>query len=476
MKNKGLLSIADSILNLGTRGNDDIQKIRLIRQVNGLSAFFILVAFTAGLLVFLFMPGGEKQAVVQLTATVLYVICLWTNARGSLRIASHMVVIIFEWHLFFMIVLMNMWNSSALFVIVLYPLLAALTEVSISRHLMVSLLQGSILLFIHIFLPGLEKNIYQFSGLNEQGSFVLQIMSVYYIPVITAVIIGIIFAENLRAREKQRKLINEISIANRKLEYYTDQLKDETRRLKAELDVARKIQTMVLPQPEEFESIPDLDIACIMRTADEVGGDYYDVFRLGNVTTIGIGDVTGHGLSSGIIMMMAQTAIRTLAETAPDTPAELLVKLNRVLYSNINRIREERNMTLSLIFHKNDRFVLSGQHESVIICRKDGKLENIDTMDLGYYVGMLPDIADTVKTYDFRLKPGDLLFLYSDGVTEAENEQGLQFGLERLQDKIRHYHELPCEQIKNKMCRDLYNFMGQREILDDISMVVIKQI
>jgi serine phosphatase RsbU (regulator of sigma subunit) len=475
MKRNPLTSALELVLNLGTAKNDDIQKVRLIRQVNGLCAFFMLVAFSTGLLVFLFMPGGEKQAIVQLIAMLLYTTCLVLNAHGRLKLASRMVVIIFEWHLFFMIFLMNMWNSSALFVIVLYPLLAALVEVSIRNHLFISFFQGSLLLFIHIFLPSFEAQVAKFSSLNDQASFVLTIMSVYYIPAMAAVIIGIIFAENIRAREKQKKLINEITIANKQMEYYTDQLKDETKRLKAELDIARKIQTMVLPATAEFEAIPDLEIACIMRTAEEVGGDYYDIFKLGNITIIGIGDVTGHGLPSGIIMLMAQTAIRALAETAPESPAELLVILNRVLFSNINRIREERNMTLAVFFQQDGRFCVSGQHESIVICRKDGKVENIETMDLGYYVGMLPDIADSVKTYDFRLESGDLLFLYSDGVTEAENEKSEQYGIDRMLEKISRYHELSSEEIRSKMIKDLYNFMGQREILDDITMVVIKQ-
>lgn len=474
MIRKRVFSVLEWVLNLGGDTAEDIQKIRLIRQVNGLCAFFILVALSVGISL-TFVPGSGMVATLQFVALGLYFFCLMQNARGNLKLANRMVVEIFEWHLFLAMVLTDMWHSSAVFIIVLYPLFAALVEMSIRRHLLVSLFQASLLLSFHLFLPELEIWISRISNFGPQASFVLMASSIYFIPVIGAVIICIISTENIRTREKQRKLIYENSLAKKKLEYYANQLKDETRRLQAELDIARKIQTMVLPASAEFRVIPDLDIACIMRSADEVGGDYYDLFRIGDITVIGIGDVTGHGLSSGIIMLMAQTAIRALAECEMVSPSELLVTLNRVLFSNIARIREDRNMTLAVFFHQGHRFRVSGQHESFIICREDGKIENIDTILMGYYVGMIPDISDTVRNFDFQLNPGDLLFLYSDGVTEAENEQHEQFGMRRMLEGISRYHTMESAEIRAKMMRDLYNFMGQREILDDITMFVIKQ-
>jgi serine phosphatase RsbU (regulator of sigma subunit) len=232
---------------------------------------------------------------------------------------------------------------------------------------------------------------------------------------------------------------------------------------------------MVLPSENEISQAGELDIACIMRTATEVGGDYYDIIKLENQLLIGIGDVTGHGLTSGLVMLMAQTAIRALTEFKKASPNEYLTVLNRVLYANISRIKEDRSMTLMLMSYNNNKFVISGQHESIIICRKNGEIEVTDTVDSGFYVGMTPVTPLPFKSAEIRLEKDDVLFLYTDGVTEAEDSRKRQFGMENLCLTLKKYHNLPAEKIKTKFMKDLYNYMGETEIYDDISLVVIKQ-
>src|SRR5690606_26143747 len=99
-----------------------------------------------------------------------------------------------------------------------------------------------------------------------------------------------------------------------------EQLQDENLRLSAELDVARHLQMMVLPSKTEMKMVEELDIAGYSRPADEVGGDYYDILRSGDAVYLGIGDVTGHGLPAGVIMLMAQTALLTLVQTGEQDP------------------------------------------------------------------------------------------------------------------------------------------------------------
>jgi sigma-B regulation protein RsbU (phosphoserine phosphatase) len=107
--------------------------------------------------------------------------------------------------------------------------------------------------------------------------------------------------------------------------------------MRAELDLVRQMQQLVLPTPDELAAIDDLDIAAFMEPADEVGGDYYDVLHADGVVTIGIGDVTGHGLESGILMVMTQAAVRTLQELREADPVRFLGALNRTLYHNVQR-------------------------------------------------------------------------------------------------------------------------------------------
>jgi serine phosphatase RsbU (regulator of sigma subunit) len=467
--------ILEGILNLGASPGDEIQHTRLIRQMNGLNAFFLLFASSGGLLLRLFIPGSVILQVIQTVAAVAYLSNLVLNANKIFNLTRYLTLIVFELQLFSIILFTNTWASPVIFLTLLFPLLAALVETSIIFHLGVALAQIGFFFVLRFFIQGTDDAIKRIAGIDANASGVIQALAIFYVPMMATVIIQIIFNENLRAREKQKDMLNQISIANKQLEIYAERLKDESQRLQAELNIARRIQTMVLPLQSEVDLIEELEISFIMRPADEVGGDYYDIIKISDFVTIGIGDVTGHGLSSGIIMLMAQTAIRTITEMKITNPKEMIAILNRVLFSNIKRIRENRNMTLLLITYKDREYTVSGQHESAIICRKDGRIENVDTLALGFYVGLLPDIEPNLATFRFSLEPEDLLLLYSDGITEGMNEKGEQFGLEQLQDAICKYRALPTQRIKYKIIGDLYNFMGSTTILDDISLVVIRQ-
>lgn len=263
--------------------------------------------------------------------------------------------------------------------------------------------------------------------------------------------------------------------ANDEITRLNGQLKDENVRLGAELDVARQLQMMVLPPESETRAIPDLDIACYMEPADEVGGDYYDVLQVGDSVYLSIGDVTGHGLSSGVVMLMAQTAFLTLSQSGERDISRIVSVLNKVLYTNILRIRENKNMTLAVIQYDEKGYSVVGQHESVLICRTDGTVEEIDTIDLGFPLGLDDDIDAFIASQQFQLTPGDVMLLYTDGITEAENSEQQQFGLVKLKELLSQYHDLEAKEIMDSIMKDVYGFIDTTPIYDDITMMVIKQ-
>ena len=281
------------------------------------------------------------------------------------------------------------------------------------------------------------------------------------------------YTTNLEAKVDERTA--ELKEANDVITELNEQLKDENVRLSAEIDVAKRLQMMVLPPKKEMDAINDLDIAGYMEPADEVGGDYYDVLEIGDSVYLSIGDVTGHGLSSGVVMLMAQTAFLTLSQSGEKDIDRILSLLNQVLYRNILRIRENKNMTLAVLQYSNKVFSLVGQHESVIICRANGDIEEIDTIDLGFPVGLEDDIDDFIASTEFELAPDDVILLYTDGVTEAENPQQEQFGVEALIETLTKYHELGAQEILDHVMKDVYDFIDGSTIHDDISMMVIKQ-
>jgi serine phosphatase RsbU (regulator of sigma subunit) len=272
---------------------------------------------------------------------------------------------------------------------------------------------------------------------------------------------------------------NNIAIAlvksNQEFQQLNNHINAENMRMKVELDLTREVQQRVLPKSEEIAQITDLDIAGFMQPASDIGGDYYDILQQDGHVKIGIGDVTGHGLESGMLMLMVQTAVRTLLESHETDPQKFLDILNRTIYRNVQRMDSDKNMTLCLLDYHDGKVRISGQHEEVLIVRKGGMVQRIDTTDLGFPIGLEEDIFDFVAYADVQLLPGDVIVLYTDGITEAENVNGEFYGLKRLTQVVKHNWQKQAEEIKQAVIDDLWKFIGKEYLLDDITLVVIRQ-
>lgn len=269
--------------------------------------------------------------------------------------------------------------------------------------------------------------------------------------------------------------ISELKHAEEDLKRLSEKLKQENLRMGAELGMLRQMQQLILPKKEELEAIEALDIAGFMQPADEVGGDYYDVLHHDGLVTISIGDITGHGLESGILMVMIQSAVRTLKEIREADPVRFLDVLNRTIYQNIQRMNSEKNLTLAVLNWYAGEVVVSGQHEELIVVRSGGSIERIDTMDLGFPIGLEKEIAHFVGQKRVQLNPSDGFVLYTDGFTEAENPTGEQYGLERLCDTISLNWAKPADAIKEVVVSDVRNFIDVQSVYDDLTLVVAKQ-
>lgn len=278
--------------------------------------------------------------------------------------------------------------------------------------------------------------------------------------------------EILEAMVKERTA--ELVTANAEIIALNEKLKVENLRMGAELNVVRQIQQMILPKPKELE-IEGLDIAGFMEPADEVGGDYYDVLQTDGVVTIGMGDVTGHGLESGILMLMTQTAVRILKEIREYDPVQFLNTLNRTIYKNLQRMNSEKNLTLVILNYVDGKVSISGQHEETLIVRNGGQIERIDTIDLGFPIGLDEDIADFISHTTVELQPGDGIVLYTDGITEAQNIHKKRYGIERLCAAIGLNWHLSAPETKEAIIADLRQFIGKQKVFDDITLMVFKR-
>jgi len=268
---------------------------------------------------------------------------------------------------------------------------------------------------------------------------------------------------------------SELLEANREINSLNHQLTVENDRMSSELAVTRRLQQMILPRAKELNNIKELDIAGFMEPADEVGGDYYDVLQQNGRIKIGIGDVTGHGLESGVIMIMVQTAIRALLINGETDPVKFLSTVNQTIYKNIQRMNSDKNLSLILMDYHNHVLNLSGQHESVILIRADGGIEIIDTDALGFPIGLTDEISEFIFELNINLNLEDLVVLYTDGITEAENASKEIYGIGRLIQVISKSHQKSVNQIRELVIADVREFIGSSKVYDDITLVVLKR-
>lgn len=300
---------------------------------------------------------------------------------------------------------------------------------------------------------------------------------------ISAVIIGFVLFIIRRQDKALTQAMLALEDANANLEKRvverTNELmstKAENMRMSAELEVTHQLQEMLLPREEELLQIKGLDIAGFMEPADEVGGDYYDVLNYDGRTIIGIGDVTGHGLESSVIMLMVQMAVRTLAVSKELDPVRYLNVLNRTVFDNVQRMGSHKNLTLALLDYHDGDLTLYGQHEEMIVVRKEtGALERIDTIDLGFPIGLQDDISKFVHTHQIRLAPGDVVVLFTDGIPEAENDRKEYYQIERLCDVVKANFARPVNEIRQAVVDDVRQHIGNHMVYDDITLLVLKQ-
>lgn len=281
--------------------------------------------------------------------------------------------------------------------------------------------------------------------------------------------------EQKRLRDLEKSYLAKLALANEEIKTLNGCLAEENLRLSTELEVTQRLQMMLLPKEKELNQIEDLEIAGFMEPADEVGGDYYDVLQHHGRVTIGIGDVTGHGLESGVLMLMVQTAVRTLMENNETDPKKFFEVLNRTIYKNVQRMDSDKNLSLCLVDYQEGVLSLSGQHEEMLVVRSGGKVERVDTIDLGFPIGLEETIEDFVFQAEIHLNLGDVVILYTDGITEAENTSGEYYGLENLCDILKQNWQKSAQDIRQAVIQDLRSHIGVEKVYDDITLVVLKQ-
>ena len=277
---------------------------------------------------------------------------------------------------------------------------------------------------------------------------------------------------------KVNERTQELQTLNQELENNNIKLLKISDALWGEMQIAKKIQTMLLP---ENPTISGFEILAYMEPADEVGGDYFDIINTDKTDWITIGDVSGHGVPSGLVMMMVQSCIRSHVVESPDIkPSELLRIVNKTIGHNIKKMSEEKFMTITTIALRGDsNAIFSGRHEDILIYRADNNdVESIKTDG----ICLSPwGLGNEGVDIEFKLNKGDVLFVYTDGITEAVKKSTTEsiednirnmFGIDGLINILNNYGEKSISDIKNAILFALKEY----EIDDDISFVLAKKV
>ncbi|HLL82854.1 MAG TPA: SpoIIE family protein phosphatase, partial [Longimicrobium sp.] len=245
----------------------------------------------------------------------------------------------------------------------------------------------------------------------------------------------------------------------------------EKERLEREMEIAAHLQLAILPRELKVEG---LEIAARMAPATDVGGDYYDVVPVPQGAFIGIGDVAGHGLTAGVVMLMIQNVTSALVRTQPDArPRDLVVRLNEVIYENVRkRLRRNEHATYSLFRYRTDgKVVYAGAHEELVVFRAaTGRCERLPVQ--GTWLGAMKNVDRFTVDQELQLNPGDVLVLYTDGLTEAMSPAGEQFGVERLCTEVERLHAGTTEQICEALFQQVKAWSPQ--LGDDVTLLALR--
>lgn len=246
----------------------------------------------------------------------------------------------------------------------------------------------------------------------------------------------------------------------------------------AEMQLAKKIQTKLLPMKP---AIDGYDISVYMKPADNIGGDYYDIINAGGMDWIIIGDVSGRGVPAGLIMMMAQTSINTIIESHPDMPpSSVLIKANKTIYHNIQRLGENKYMTIiALAAHKGGRFVFSGILQDIMIYRANTNAVDLIGTD-GLWIGIKDDLSGSLSDGSFNIGSGDTILLYTDGIIKARERVSVKnddyasawmFGTDRLKNIFKDLGRRSLDEIKYGILDSLKNY----NCSDDVTLMLFRR-
>ncbi len=280
---------------------------------------------------------------------------------------------------------------------------------------------------------------------------------------------------DIHTGDEVEKLFNSIKQMEQEISSYIEELTAATaerERIGAELDVAKHIQASMLPGI--FPAFPErgeFDIYASMTPAKEVGGDFYDFFFVDeDHLALVMADVSGKGIPAAMFMVIAKTLLKN-AVRAGDAPARALEKVNRQLCEK-NDAEMFVTVWLGVLELSSGKMLCANAgHEYPVIRRKEGIFELLKDRH-GLVLAAMEEAR--YREYEVLLNPGDSIFVYTDGVTEAADSGNNLFGTERMLQALNEQPELSCRKLLEHLKEGIDRFAGEAPQFDDITMMVLK--
>ena len=247
----------------------------------------------------------------------------------------------------------------------------------------------------------------------------------------------------------------------------------EREQMRQSLDLAKEVQQHLLP--EKNPQIPGLDIAGASIYCEETGGDYYDYLPRGDLQekkiAVVVGDVSGHGIPSALLMTTVRASLRQSSSRLGNLD-RLVTDVNRQLAGDVRESGRFMTLFIGEIDRQNERilWVNAGHEPGIVYDRKTGNFEELKGTGLPLGVSA----NSTYREFKREFKPGQILFIGTDGIWESQDLQGNMFGKDRFKQLVSQHAKQPAPQILETVIQSIERFVHPREKSDDITLVVIK--
>ncbi|MBU1637446.1 SpoIIE family protein phosphatase [bacterium] len=250
----------------------------------------------------------------------------------------------------------------------------------------------------------------------------------------------------------------------------SDRLRRKAQQIQEEFALARNIQRTFLP--DTMPRFDPYDLGGMNFPSSEVGGDYFDFIPLTN-TDMGIvmGDVAGHGVPAALMMANFRACLRVEAKSNYDIPV-ILSKVNEFLFET-NRSGDYVTAFYGVLDRRTKVLTYSNAgHNPPILIRADGTLRELS--EGGLLLGSFGNVR--YEQVRLHLEPHDMIVFYTDGVTESQNSENVEFGKQRLIESALKYRDLTALEIVRRICHDVHLYRAQDSIQDDLTLSVIKYV